>query len=144
MKLHFPNYFMLFIILNMIIHFLIPLKQVILKYNYFGVFFIIIGIYFYLSVYAIFKKEKINWRQSASPSKLIKCGVFKISRNPMYLGMFLILLGEAVILGSLGSFILPFLFLIGTDYELHNDEYKLKKKFGKEYKEYNMKVRRWI
>jgi len=145
MKIHFPNYFMLMIILNIALHYFAPIKQIITQpYSYIGIFIIIIGLYLYFAVYFAFRKEKIDWRQEKMPKKILSYGVFGISRNPMYLGMFLILLGEALLLGSLISFILPIIFLIGTNCELPTDEKKLEKQFGRKYCEYKKKIRRWV
>lgn len=144
-KLYFPNYFMIMLILNAVLHYLAPIKQIIyFPYRAMGILLIILGIYCYFAVFFTFKKEKIDWRPEKMPRKIITSGVFSISRNPMYLGMFLILLGEAVLLGSAITFILPIIFIIGTNYELSSDESKLEKQFGNKYLDYKNKVRRWV
>ncbi len=76
---------------------------------------------------------------------MITSGLFKISRNPIYLGMLLILLGEAILLGSIITFIFPLLFIISTNVAVIPIEEKmLEKRFGKKYLDYKNKVGRWI
>ena len=78
-------------------------------------------------------------------STLVSGGVFHFSRNPMYLGMALILLGIVIKLGSLLSAIVLLLFVgLITQLQIKPEERALVKIFGKTYTEYCSKVRRWI
>lgn len=72
-------------------------------------------------------------------------GLYRISRNPMYLGMLVTLLGASVYFGSLISFLAPPLFVwIVTMRFILPEERALLDCFGEEYRQYQARVRRWI
>jgi protein-S-isoprenylcysteine O-methyltransferase Ste14 len=58
-----------------------------------------------LLFYFVFTKSKTTVKPHEIPTSLEISGPFRISRHPMYLGMAAILLGVAIVLGSLLSFI---------------------------------------
>jgi protein-S-isoprenylcysteine O-methyltransferase Ste14 len=63
----------------------------------------------------------------------------------MYLGMTVILLGSAVLLGSISALIPPILFAVMMQFiYIPLEESNLKKTFGPEYLDYSKKVRRWL
>ena len=67
------------------------------------------------------------------------------ARNPMYLGMVLILIGAALLLGTLSPFIIIPLFAITMDrIFIVAEERMLDERFGDERKQYKTNVRRWI
>ena len=80
-----------------------------------------------------------------SSSALVTGGIFKISRNPMYLGMATVIAGVGVGLGA--WVMLPilglFVFWI-TENQIKLEEHALVKIFGSEFEDYKSKVRRWI
>lgn len=76
---------------------------------------------------------------------LVDSGVYKISRNPMYLALALVLIAFAVYLKSLWSLIIVLLFMAYmTRFQIFPEERAMKKRFGDEYIEYMERVRRWI
>lgn len=142
-----PDYILVFAALEIILHYLFPLKQIIvLPYNYFGISLIILGAYLnFIFVAITFRKEKTTLKPYEKPNKLVTYGAFKISRNPTYLGMALMLLGIAVLFGSAISFVFPVLFVVLTNiFVIPHEEKNLENVFGKKYMEYKKKVRRWI
>ncbi|MCB0745645.1 MAG: isoprenylcysteine carboxylmethyltransferase family protein, partial [Ignavibacteriae bacterium] len=76
---------------------------------------------------------------------LITDGVFSISRNPMYVGMAFILLGIAILLGSVSTFfIIPiFVYIINKKFVII-EEKMLAEKFGRKWISYKEKTRSWI
>lgn len=79
------------------------------------------------------------------PSYLVVGGVFKLTRNPMYLGMTLIIISVSFLFSSP----FPILIAIGYMYIITNkfikkEEKNLKDKFGDQFMTYTKKVRRWI
>ncbi len=141
-----PTYFILFLVFSILLHFIFPIKKIIfVPYTYLGWILIIFGIILNIWVDNIFKKIKTTVKPYEAPSKLIIKGPFKISRHPMYLGMGSILLGVAIIHGTLITFIFPILFLILVEIIfIPLEEKNMEKKFGKKYLEYKNRVRRWI
>lgn len=80
-----------------------------------------------------------------SSSKIVTSGLYRFSRNPMYVGLLVVLLGYAIWLGGITPFLmLPlFIFLITTQQIIPEEEI-LENKFGQEYLDYKMRVRRWL
>ncbi len=76
---------------------------------------------------------------------LVTGGLYRLSRNPMYLGMAFVLLGGGLIAGSLGALLpLPlFLFIIQKRF-IEGEERFLEAAFGDDYLAYRQRVRRWI
>ncbi len=93
----------------------------------------------------------INQRTTISPfhpsqtKKLVISGLYRFSRNPMYLGLLLILLGWGLWLGHPLNIALIALW-IGyiTHFQIKPEEAVLREKFGGEYDTYRQQVRRWI
>ncbi|ANI88360.1 hypothetical protein A9P82_03020 [Arachidicoccus ginsenosidimutans] len=72
-------------------------------------------------------------------------GVYKFSRNPMYIGFFFMYFGAAFIWGNWWTFIVsPFLVLVIDLYVVNREEKYLRRKFGHDYKEYKKNVRKWL
>jgi protein-S-isoprenylcysteine O-methyltransferase Ste14 len=76
---------------------------------------------------------------------LITHGPYRFTRNPMYVGLVLILLGVAILQGSVGAFapIPPFIWIIRTSFILGEERF-LENLFGNQYLDYKRSVRRWI
>ncbi|RZF24987.1 isoprenylcysteine carboxylmethyltransferase family protein [Paraburkholderia sp. UYCP14C] len=78
-------------------------------------------------------------------SRLVTDGVFRISRNPMYLGLELLLIGWAVWLGSASPWLVPPLFaIVITVVQIIPEERALRQRFGDQYRSYQRRVARWI
>ena len=78
-------------------------------------------------------------------SSLVTSGVYQYSRNPMYVGLMLILLGWAFYLSHFLAFVLlPIFILYITRFQIQPEERMMAQKFGKIYQDYLNKVRRWI
>ncbi len=96
-----PNYFLLSILLVLALHFFLPVIQlVIFPWNLFGLVLLSAGIYLNLAADRSFKKHQTTVKPREKPASLVTNGAFRISRNPMYLGMVLILAGLSILLGS--------------------------------------------
>ncbi len=79
------------------------------------------------------------------PKKLITVGPYKYSRNPMLTGALLMLLGEVLIFSSFMLLMWFIVFFVANNlYFTYYEEPGLEKRFGKDYKNYKKKVRRWI
>jgi len=141
-----PTYFIVLLFSSIGLHFLFPVMRLIsLPYNYLGILIIIFGIILNLWTDSLFKKRQTTVKPHEMPNFFISSGPFRISRHPMYLGMILILLGVAVFLGSLISFVFPIIFvMIIEKLFIPMEEKNLEKKFGDKYIAYKKRVRKWI
>lgn len=84
-------------------------------------------------------------RPDESPAVLVTDGFYRVSRNPMYLGMLISLASAFVMLGSTTPVVaLPLFYaLIRVRYIAH-EERLLEARFGDAYRDYRRRVRRWI
>lgn len=139
-------YFVICLISSVILNFILPIQAIIhAPYTYSGIVFICFGAVMDLWSSSLFLKSKTTVSPYGSPTSLVTSGPFRISRNPMYLGMAAMLLGIAILMGSLVTFAFPIIFVMIIETQLIPDEEKnLEKIFGKEYDDYKRKVRQWI
>ena len=78
-------------------------------------------------------------------NKLITSGIYKYSRNPMYLGLLMIVISTSILYLNILSITTPFLFYFWINrFQIKREEIFLREKFGKEYLLYMTKTRRWI
>lgn len=108
---------------------------------------LISGLAIALSGVRSFKKAKttVNPLKPDSVSSLVDSGIYQITRNPMYVGLTLVLAAWAVYLSSWIAFSLIPLFIIYiTKFQIIPEERALKRLFGDEFSEYKSKVRRWL
>ena len=145
-KIRPDMYFIIFLVLSIVMHFIFPIKKLIFfPYTYFGFVFIALGIILNIWTDLLFKKKKTTVKPYKKPTQLLISGPFRISRHPMYLGMAIILLGVAIIHGTLITFVFPIIFIIFMElFFIPFEEKNLERIFGKKYLNYKKKVRRWI
>lgn len=141
-----PTHFFIYLIISILLHYALPIAQIINSpANWLGFLFFVMGSLLNIWADQLLKKEKTTVKPFEKPAVLVQTGPFKISRNPMYLGMVLLLLGAGFILGSLTSFIGVLLFVAAMEILFIPKEEKiLLEQFGKEYLAYKKKMRRWI
>lgn len=90
-------------------------------------------------------KTTINPRSPQNTNQLVTTGLYRYSRNPMYLGLFFLLLGAVLWLGNpVNIFLLLLFLLVITLFQIKPEEKILREKFGREYQHYCEQVRRWL
>ena len=103
-----------------------------------GIFFIISAV-----IQFIRRKTTVNPTKPHKTTSLVITGTFKFTRNPMYLGMLLIIISYAFYESSVISLILiPFFIFYINKFQIEPEEIEMRKKFGKEYDDYCKKVDR--
>lgn len=76
---------------------------------------------------------------------LVTEGIYSHVRNPMITGVLIVLLGESLLLGSLGIFLWAIAFTAGNTYYFrHSEEDGLEKRFGDAYLDYKRNVPMWF
>ena len=91
------------------------------------------------------KGTTVNPMTPAASSAIVASGVYRYSRNPMYLGFFLALAGLAVYLSNIpAALLLPAFVAYLTRFQIRPEERALVAKFGTRYTQYMGRVRRWI
>lgn len=87
----------------------------------------------------------VDPRDPSASSAIVTTGVYRLSRNPMYLAFGLILAGWSLYLGQLQALLLvPVFVLYLTRFQIRPEERALEERFGSEYMDYVREVRRWI
>ena len=90
-------------------------------------------------------KTTINPVDLESASALVTSGVFRFSRNPMYVGFTAMLVGWAVCLAAPWALVGPVAFVLFTNrFQIIPEERVMRDKFGQAYDDYQAQVRRWI
>ena len=109
--------------------------------------FAIIGAIIIVAGVASFRRAQttINPMKPESSSSLVVSGIYKFSRNPMYLGFLFVLAGWAVFLSNALAFIfLPVFTCYMNRFQIEPEEKALAAKFGQECVHYKSRVRRWL
>ena len=110
-------------------------------------FMIIIGLIIILFAMILFRKYQttITPLNPSNATKLITDGIYKYSRNPMYLGLLLVLFGISIILNPIGGLSLIPLFILYLNlFQIIPEENAMVDLFKDEFLEYKENVRRWI
>ena len=86
-----------------------------------------------------------NIKTFDDPDVLVDDGLFAVSRNPMYLGFVLALVGWAAAWGGLTAWLAPALFLLAADrWYIPFEEARMMEQFGNDYERYRRQTRRWV
>jgi len=141
-----PTYFFAAIALALAAHFLFPLAAIIPSgWRFAGLLPIAAGI----ALNIVADRQFKHWGTEVKPFKrssaLVTDGVFRWSRNPMYLGMVLIVSGVAVLEGTLSPWIAPVALAVLLDRVfIVREETMLEDTFGAAFQRYRQRVRRWL
>ena len=87
----------------------------------------------------------LNPMKPSSSSSLVTSGIYRFTRNPMYLGFFLALIGWALYQSNVLAFLfLPAFIFYMNRFQIEPEERALTALFGQEFVEYASRVRRWL
>jgi protein-S-isoprenylcysteine O-methyltransferase Ste14 len=111
-----------------------------------AVVLIVLGITSAASAVLLFRREDTELNPtSTSNSKLVTSGPFRITRNPMYLGLVLVTLGIAFWAGAWPMFLAPIAIFATLNWvHIPFEEAKMRRQFGEAFESYSHKVRRWL
>ena len=141
-----PVYLLITLLLMGLMNLYFPVYEAILPpVAYSGFVLIIVGITMAAISAGMFKKADTGIEPFDEATVLVTGGFYRFTRNPMYLGMFLMLLGVGWLLGSIGA-LLPvpvFILIIRNNFVLGEERF-MEASFGQQYLDYKSKVRRWV
>ena len=87
----------------------------------------------------------VNPMKPETTASVVTAGIYRVTRNPMYLGLAFILLGWAIYLANLAAmFFIPAFVAYMTRFQIKPEEHALLAKFGPSYADYMAAVRRWV
>jgi len=90
-------------------------------------------------------RTTVNPMKPESSSSLVTSGIYRLTRNPMYLGFLLVLLGWAVFLSSILAFLfLPAFIVYMNHFQIEPEERALATLFGEAFAAYKARARRWL
>lgn len=114
-------------------------------FRYLGILPVGVGLWIGLDAERQFAAIRANLNPFRDPTALVTDGLFRHSRNPMYLGIVIFLAGVALLLGSLSPAIAVGAFLVIVDRcYVAGEERRLARVFGADYAAYQTRTRRWI
>jgi protein-S-isoprenylcysteine O-methyltransferase Ste14 len=112
---------------------------------YVGGVFTLLGIVLILWAAGLFRRAGTNIRPREPANSLVLTGLYRKTRNPMYLGMTLLYFGLALLLHSLVALLLLIVVLVIIQTQvIAREERYLEARFGDDYRAYKKRVRRWI
>lgn len=145
----FPPYLVfLGLIISFLLEFLVYRNQIFdnsIIFRFLGIILTIAAILLFIKSVRIFnlRKEKLHPRSIST--QIFKDGPFQFSRNPIYLAMFVLLIGFGLTLNSFWFLYSGLVVAIMIHYGvIIPEENYLEKEFGKDYLEYKKSVRRWL
>jgi protein-S-isoprenylcysteine O-methyltransferase Ste14 len=141
-----PSYLFIALLLMPVVHFLIPVWHIIpFPVSLVGVIPIAVGVFLNFAADAQLKRHQTTVKPFEDSAELVTTGLYAGTRHPMYLGFVLILLGVAVLFGSVGPFVIVAVFPVVMEVAfIRTEERMLSARFGEQWLAYRAKVRRWI
>ena len=110
-----------------------------------GKIIVVLAVIVVVTIAMQFRKADTEIKPYEESSALLTDGLFKYSRNPIYLMMVVVLIGFAMILGGLSPFAMVIIFpVIIQKRFIEVEEAMMEETFGEEYRAYKSSVRRWL
>jgi protein-S-isoprenylcysteine O-methyltransferase Ste14 len=141
-----PVYFLASLLAMAGLNYWLPIARIIaVPWSYLGAILVVLGIT--LTAFA-----GISFRRAGTPvvpfersTVIVTGGIYRFTRNPMYLGLVIVLIGAAILFGTLSVFIpIPlFVWIIQARF-IRGEEGFLEELFGEQYLAYKRRVRRWL
>jgi protein-S-isoprenylcysteine O-methyltransferase Ste14 len=141
-----PVWLLLTLALMVVLHRAAPIVQLIpTPYRYAGWLLVVAGLAISASSSAAFRRAGTPVVPFERSTVLVTNGLFRYTRNPMYLGLVILLFGIAIALGTLGAFLpIPVFVWIIQKWFIEGEERFLADIFGEAYHAYRRRVRRGI
>jgi protein-S-isoprenylcysteine O-methyltransferase Ste14 len=113
--------------------------------QYVGFGMVIVGFLLAAGAFVEFRKAHTTLDPHGSVKQLVTEGVYRFTRNPIYLGFLVIVIGLPLNMGSVWGFVAAPLFVLTMNrLVIEKEEAYLEKKFGDGYTRYKSRVRRWL
>lgn len=97
------------------------------------------------TAHSLFLRRGANLDTFGEPDMLLTGGPFAVTRNPMYLGLTMVLVGVALVVGSATAWVAPILFAAVADrWYIPLEEERMRARFGERYDAYQRRVPRWL
>jgi protein-S-isoprenylcysteine O-methyltransferase Ste14 len=143
---HPPLVAVLFIVIAYLLGYFIRLPFAIPPVvQYFGLALTLIGFLLGIGAFMEFRKARTTLDPHGSTKYLVTSGIYRFTRNPIYLGFLLMVIGLPLNSGLIWGLILaPFYIMTMSRMVIEREEAYLEKKFKNQYTNYTSRVRRWL
>ena len=141
-----PIYFLLGLVAMTLLHFLWPVgRYLVLPWTLSGIVPLAVGIGLNMAADRQFKRFDTTVKPFEESSALLTVFPFSFTRNPMYLGLTLMLVGVALLFGTVSPLVVVVAFTALIDRAfVRAEERMLAERFGAAWNEYRERVRRWL
>ncbi len=142
-----PIWIVIFLAIGLFVNWLFPSRELMDWRSYpVAIILFVLGVSSMLWTGSIFHRRGTEILPASPTNKLLLVeGPFRVTRNPMYLGMTLVQLGIAFFVGTLPMFLVPIAFFCLINFVfIPFEEAKMLRQFGEQFEEYRRKVPRWI
>lgn len=141
-----PVYFLGALVVAVVLHYVAPFVAVIpTPWHLAGGLLVAAGLAFIVLPARTFQARDTAIKPFETSSALVTDGFYAITRNPMYLGMVLVVIGVATLLRGAAPFVVPVLLAVLLQIRfIRFEERALEQVFGDDYRSYQARVRRWL
>lgn len=146
MKIYPPLMVLAGIITQLLIGYIAPVEPLLsATWQYIGIALMVLGFATILLAARSFRKHETTIIPDGQPSTLMDGGLFAYSRNPIYVAMAVLLVGSGLAIGHIWALIVvPLFVLLVQQIWIVKEEENLEAEFGQIYRNYKIKVRRWL
>ena len=143
---HPPLIALMFIVIAYVLGRIAPLPLVApIGLRYVGLFMTFVGFLLGIGAFVEFRKARTTLDPHSSVQQVVTSGIYRFTRNPIYLGFLLMVIGLPLNSGLYWGIVMtPFYVLLMNRLVIQHEEAYLAKKFGKAYTNYTSRVRRWL
>ncbi|MFO0699556.1 MAG: isoprenylcysteine carboxylmethyltransferase family protein [Nitrospira sp.] len=140
-----PFLTMLIVVTAWLMHSFLGPWEPMLRMPLLGPVLMVLGFLFMLWARTAFTSRQTTLFVGQRSSQLVRDGPFRISRNPMYVGVLVSHVGLALWIGTLPLYLtVPIAFLFFNFFHIPHEERMLRESFGEPYLTYSNAVRRWV
>src|SRR5271156_1941603 len=144
-KIHPPILAGALLLVTLVLHFMLPEERAVGWEQAIGLLFVVFGAVLASFAAAIFQARETTRNPYGEPAAFVVQSPYTWTRNPMYLGLTIVLFGLEVFFGSIVMLAGPAVFFAVIDrIVIPREEETMERLFGKDYLDYTNRVRRWI
>ena len=143
---HPPVVALLFIVIAYFLGRFVPLPFVVpVALRYTGLALTFVGFLLGIASFIEFRRARTTLDPHGSTKQMVTSGIYRFTRNPIYLGFLLMVIGLPLNSGLIWGIVLaPFYVLLMNRLIIQHEEAYLERKFGNRYTGYTARVRRWL
>jgi protein-S-isoprenylcysteine O-methyltransferase Ste14 len=144
-KIHPPILAGALLLITLILHFILPEERIVGWHHLIGLILTVAGMGLSSFAAALFQARETTRKPYGEPSAFVVQPPYTWTRNPMYLGLTIALLGLAIFFDSTVMLLAPAVFFVVIDKMLiPREEETMERLFGQQYVDYKDRVRRWL